>query len=251
VCRLWPLDGKAWQFASLNTYQEVHGMEVALMIPCYIDSFYPQVGIATLELLERLKVNVSYPLEQTCCGQPMANSGCNNEARGTEEKFVRVFGDFEYIATPSGSCTQHIRNKFTAAPDSPARQRVESRAYDLVEFLNDILKIHDYPWATFERKVALHTSCSAILSSHEWTNRLWRHRRSHRSSGAGQHDSDSDLRASQAIATNIRRERCVTAPDANLYASPMAWAHTHPDPQRQLRYTLQTAKASASAARGS
>ena len=51
-------------------------MEVALMIPCYIDVFYPQIGIATLELLERLGVDVTYPKEQTCCGQPMANSGC-------------------------------------------------------------------------------------------------------------------------------------------------------------------------------
>jgi L-lactate dehydrogenase complex protein LldE len=59
-------------------------MRVALMIPCYIDTFYPYVGIATLELLERLKVDVAYPAEQTCCGQPMANSGCYNEARATE-----------------------------------------------------------------------------------------------------------------------------------------------------------------------
>ena len=40
-------------------------MEVALMIPCYIDVFYPQVGIATLELLERLGVDVVYPEEQS------------------------------------------------------------------------------------------------------------------------------------------------------------------------------------------
>ena len=137
-------------------------MEVALMIPCYIDSFYPQVGIATLKLLERLNIDITYPAEQTCCGQPMANSGCYNEAKGTEENFVRVFGDFEYIVTPSGSCTHHIRNKFTAVSDSPARQRVQRRTYDLVEFLHDILKIHEFPWATFHQKVALHTSCSAI-----------------------------------------------------------------------------------------
>jgi L-lactate dehydrogenase complex protein LldE len=146
----------------LNAIKEVHGMYVALIIPCYIDSFYPQVGISTLELLERLNIDVAYPDEQTCCGQPMANSGCYKEAKGTEENFIRVFGDFEYIVTPSGSCTHHIRNKFTAASDSPARQRVQSRTNDLVEFLHDILKIHDFPWATFEKKVALHTSCSAI-----------------------------------------------------------------------------------------
>ena len=68
-------------------------MEVALMIPCYIDSFYPQVGIATLKLLERLNIDITYPAEQTCCGQPMANSGCYNEAKGTEDGgHRRAFG---------------------------------------------------------------------------------------------------------------------------------------------------------------
>jgi Fe-S oxidoreductase len=56
-------------------------MQVALMFPCYVDMFYPHVGIATLELLERLGVDVVYPQEQRCCGQPVANSGCYEEAR--------------------------------------------------------------------------------------------------------------------------------------------------------------------------
>ena len=59
-------------------------MEVALVIPCYVDVCYPNIGIATLELLERLGVDVVYPKEQPCCGQPMANSGCYEEARATE-----------------------------------------------------------------------------------------------------------------------------------------------------------------------
>ena len=52
------------------------GMRVGLLIPCYVDAFFPDVGIATLQLLERLGIDVIYPLDQTCCGQPMANSGC-------------------------------------------------------------------------------------------------------------------------------------------------------------------------------
>ncbi|HZB13963.1 MAG TPA: (Fe-S)-binding protein, partial [Chryseolinea sp.] len=46
-------------------------MRVSLFIPCYVDQFYPQVAIATLRVLERLGVDVHYPLDQTCCGQPM------------------------------------------------------------------------------------------------------------------------------------------------------------------------------------
>lgn len=137
-------------------------MQVALMIPCYIDVFYPEVGIATLELLEKLKVDAVYPLDQTCCGQPMANSGCFEESRATEELFIKNFSDFEYIVTPSGSCTHHVRHKFTAAPDSPERRKVSASVYDLVEFLHDILEVFEFPWAKFEHKVALHNSCSAI-----------------------------------------------------------------------------------------
>jgi len=137
-------------------------MQVALMIPCYIDMFYPEVGVATLELLEKLKVDVVYPFDQTCCGQPMANSGCFEEAQATEELFIKNFSRFDCIVTPSGSCTHHLRNKFTAVPDSPERRKISASVYDFVEFLHDVLQVREFPWANFKHKVALHTSCSAI-----------------------------------------------------------------------------------------
>ena len=66
-------------------------MRIGLFVPCYIDAFFPEVGIATLELLERLGHEVVYPRDQTCCGQPMANSGFNAECADTEALFVRNF----------------------------------------------------------------------------------------------------------------------------------------------------------------
>jgi L-lactate dehydrogenase complex protein LldE len=137
-------------------------MRVALMVPCYIDMFYPEVGKSTLGLLERLGVQVDYPFDQTCCGQPMANSGAHTEAKATEELFVRNFADYDYIVAPSGSCVHHIRNKFTAADDTPARRHVSSHVWDLPEFLCDALKVEEFPWARFPHDVALHVSCSAI-----------------------------------------------------------------------------------------
>jgi Fe-S oxidoreductase len=68
------------------------------------DAFFPEVGIATLELLERFGYEVVYPHDQTCCGQPMANSGFNAEAADTEALFVRNFSGFDYVVAPSGSC---------------------------------------------------------------------------------------------------------------------------------------------------
>ena len=137
------------------------------MVPCYIDMFYPQVGVATLELLEKLGVEVGYPFDQTCCGQPMANSGAYREAKATEELFVRNFVDYDHIVAPSGSCVHHIRNKFTAAEDTPERRQVSSQVWDLPEFLWDVLQVREFPWAEFPHEVALHVSCSAIRGLYE------------------------------------------------------------------------------------
>ena len=63
-------------------------MRVGLMVPCYINVFYPDVGIAALQLLEKLGVEVEYPFDQTCCGQPMANSGREAESRATDELWL-------------------------------------------------------------------------------------------------------------------------------------------------------------------
>src|SRR5262249_44206585 len=135
------------QEASLRGNNQEFKMRVGLMIPCYVDVFYPEAGIATLELLEKLDIDVEYPFDQTCCGQPMANSGCESDARATEELFIRNFSTFEYIVIPSGSCTHHVRNKFIAAPPSPERDHVQSHVYDLVEFLHDIVQVKEFPWA--------------------------------------------------------------------------------------------------------
>ena len=142
-------------------------MRVALMVPCYIDMFYPQVGKSTLGLLERLGVQVDYPFDQTCCGQPMANSGAYIESKATEELFVRNFADYDYIVAPSGSCVHHIRSKLTAADDTPARRHVSTHTWDLPEFLCDVLKVDEFPWARFPHEVALHVSCSAIRGLYE------------------------------------------------------------------------------------
>ena len=76
-------------------------MRIGLFIPCYIDAFFPEVGIATLELLERFGHQVVYPRDQTCCGQPMANSGFNAQCADTEALFVRNFSGFDCIVYAS------------------------------------------------------------------------------------------------------------------------------------------------------
>ncbi|MDR3181621.1 MAG: (Fe-S)-binding protein [Planctomycetaceae bacterium] len=135
-------------------------MNIGLFIPCYIDTFYPHVGAATLEVLEKLGQKVSYPLEQTCCGQPMANSGCERSGAATYKNFVRHFKDFDYIVTPSGSCAYHVRHHYDIIEQTAEVQKVRSSIYELCEFITDILKTN-VP-CRFPHKVGIHYSCHGL-----------------------------------------------------------------------------------------
>lgn len=133
-------------------------MKVALFVPCYVDQFYPQVAIATLELLEKLGVDVTFPEKQTCCGQPMANSGFEHLTQGCNTNFIENFSGYDYVVCPSGSCTLHIKDHLHGVDDHPEEKKIRNTIYELTEFLVDVLKIRALP-AQFCHKVGLHQSC--------------------------------------------------------------------------------------------
>jgi len=141
-------------------------MRVGLFVPCYIDAFFPEVGIATLELLERLGIEVGYPLDQTCCGQLMANNGCQHEAAGTEALLAANFAEYDTIVAPSASCVYHVREHLDAIAQTEQVAKVRRNTYELVEFLHDVVKVDTFPWAEFPHRVGLHTSCTMTRKLH-------------------------------------------------------------------------------------
>ena len=135
---------------------------VGLFIPCYVDQFFPQVGLATVELLERLNVSVDFPREQTCCGQPMANTGCTSAAEPLARRFVEIFRNYEAVVCPSGSCVAMVRQHYHEYfHDDPDYERVRSRTFELCEYLTDVLKINGLP-GKFPHRVGLHQSCHGL-----------------------------------------------------------------------------------------
>ena len=140
-------------------------MKVGLFVPCYIDQFYPQVAIATLELLEKLGCEVAFPLQQTCCGQPMANSGFANLAAGCDKNFIRNFQDFDHIVSPSGSCVLHIKEHLHDKNNETVAARIRTSVYELTEFLTDVLQVSQLN-ARFPHKVGLHNSCHGQRGLH-------------------------------------------------------------------------------------
>ena len=112
---------------------------VGLFIPCYVDQFFPRVGLATLRILRGLGLTVEFPRDQTCCGQPMFNTGCTREARPLAERFVRLFSGFDAVVAPSASCVSMVRCHYPELlGDSPELRRLGERTFDLSEFLVDV-----------------------------------------------------------------------------------------------------------------
>jgi len=144
---------------------------VALFVTCMADMLYPSVGIAATELLERHGVEVIFPMEQTCCGQPAFNAGYRDEARVLARRFLQVFGPMvengsvQAIVAPSGSCvtmTSHFYDVlFEDSNERPLRQlaqRMASVTFELTEFLVDVLGVSD-TGARLAGKITYHPCC--------------------------------------------------------------------------------------------
>jgi L-lactate dehydrogenase complex protein LldE len=85
---------------------------VSLFITCFNDTMFPQTGRAVVTVLERLGVDVDFPLEQTCCGQMHFNTGYADETIPLVRRFVDVFGDSELVVSPSASCVGMVRDYY-------------------------------------------------------------------------------------------------------------------------------------------
>lgn len=132
---------------------------VGLFIPCYVDQLYPRVGMATVELLEGCGFQVEFPAAQTCCGQPMANVGCSDQARPLAERFLQVFCRFDYVVAPSGSCVAMVRRHYDEyLAGKPGFDELKAKTFELCEFLVDVARVdrmdHRFPY-----RVGLHSSC--------------------------------------------------------------------------------------------
>ena len=140
-------------------------MTVGLFIPCYVNQFYPHAAIATLQLLQKTGVNVAYPPRQTCCGQPMANSGYEYLTEACNDLFIENFSAFDYVVAPSASCVLHIKDHLHSKKNNEQAALLRSKIYELVEFMTDILKVEKLD-ARFPYKVGLHHSCHGLRGLH-------------------------------------------------------------------------------------
>jgi L-lactate dehydrogenase complex protein LldE len=143
-------------------------VKVALMVTCVNDAMFPDTGKAVVTLLRRLGVDVDFPTAQTCCAQPMINTGYLDEAIPVVRTFVDAFEKYDAIVTPSGSCAGSARHQHgivaRRAGDPALAAAVESTApkvHELTEFLVDVLGVTDVG-AYFPHRVTYHPTCHSL-----------------------------------------------------------------------------------------
>ncbi len=140
--------------------------KASLFVTCIIDQFYPQVGVSTVKVLRKLGVEVDFPPEQTCCGQPLYNAGFADQSRKLAKRVLETFRESRYVVVPSGSCAAMMRvfyqDLFHGDPDLE-RQALElsTKVYEFSEFLVEELGVEEVG-AEYSGVAAYHASCHLL-----------------------------------------------------------------------------------------
>ncbi|NKY43727.1 (Fe-S)-binding protein [Nocardia cerradoensis] len=143
-------------------------MKIALFVTCLVDAVFPQVGRATVTLLERLGHQVVVPERQTCCGQMHINTGYPDAATALVRNHTAAFERFDAIVAPSASCVGSVRHQHAmvarrAGDDRLATRATEigSRTWELSQFVTDVLGLDDVG-AHYPHRVTYHPTCHSL-----------------------------------------------------------------------------------------
>jgi L-lactate dehydrogenase complex protein LldE len=154
---------------------------VSLFVTCIVDQLFPEVGLATAGVLDRLGYTVDFPGQQTCCGQPAFNAGYRQEAREVACRCLEVLRDAEYVVAPSGSCvsmiTHHYAELFREEPRwLEETWRLAPRVWEFSKFLLEVAGVEDVG-ARYDGVVTFHDSCHGLreLKIKEGPRRLLSH----------------------------------------------------------------------------
>ena len=142
------------------------GKHVSLLVTCIIDRLFPEIGLAAVDVLERLGYRVDFPAGQTCCGQPAFNAGYRREAKEVACRCLRSFRDAEYVVVPSGSCASMVANHyeelFAGEPELlEETRRLAPRIWEFSKFLLEVARTEDVG-AHYDGVVTFHDSCHGL-----------------------------------------------------------------------------------------
>jgi len=142
-------------------------VRVALFATCLLDQFFAGAGVATVKLLRSLGVEVAFPRDQTCCGQPASNAGHWEEARTMARHTMAVFEGYDYVVLPSGSCGSMLRTHYPElfvglGADYLRAVDLAERTYELSGFIVRVLGVERLGEGLKGRRLAYHHGCHAL-----------------------------------------------------------------------------------------
>ncbi|MGY9056467.1 MAG: (Fe-S)-binding protein [Alphaproteobacteria bacterium] len=139
---------------------------VGLMVTCLVDTMRPEIGFASLKLLEQAGCRVSVPATQTCCGQPGLNTGAREESKPLAKRLIEAFGGFDYVVAPSGSCLgtvkTHYPELFANDPVWLAKaEALAAKSFELLSFLHDV-RSWQPEGVRYDGTATYHHTCSGL-----------------------------------------------------------------------------------------
>jgi len=133
-------------------------------ITCLGDQFYTSTLQNRTRILERGGVELTFPPEQTCCGQSLFNNDFEDKTRPVALNFMRAFAKSDApIVGPSGSCVSMVKHHNPSlfkegTSEHTLAAEIASRTFEFTEYFVNILKVTDVG-AVYPHKVTYHASC--------------------------------------------------------------------------------------------
>jgi L-lactate dehydrogenase complex protein LldE len=150
------------------------------MITCLGDVIRPTAGQAVVRILRRLGHTLDFPAAQTCCGQPMFNSGYADLAREQAKHTIRTFAGEQSVVVPSGSCAAMVKVEYPHLLEDEPEWHAQAldlarRTFEFSDFLVNQLQVLDLG-ARYMGKIAYHYACHLrMLGQTDEVERLLRH----------------------------------------------------------------------------
>ena len=139
-------------------------MKTALFVTCLGDHYFAEAAADTVRLLRHLGCEVTFPPDQTCCGQPAYNAGKSQDAIRMARHTMDVFADSEAVVLPSGSCATMVKKFYPriAGGRSAEASALADKTFELAEFIVHRLGVTKLGGGLAGHRVAVHQGCHAL-----------------------------------------------------------------------------------------
>jgi iron-sulfur cluster protein len=152
------------RFAELNKPVKNPKYKIALFSGCVQDFVYPEQLEAAMRGFQKAGVQVTFPMEQSCCGLPAVSMGETKAARDVALQNIEAFEneDVDYIISLCASCASHLKHGAPKLVKDYAPAKAQSFANKVIsysQFMAEVVGLEHKPKTGPAKKTAFHSPC--------------------------------------------------------------------------------------------